>query len=240
MAKSRKKRPDVPTQVVRRPAAERKRLSPEFEAFARSDEKRLKGKPQTPRLRDPRDHALIPGVANRDARQVFESRIEAMSEAAKEYESPSARRHLARLCAEAFFLGLWRGRSLTGFDVMAEAVLELAPEEARKLAEEGADVLDLELDQASDEAIAVWVRMEAAMIEAGQTARLAPFVNHDGEECLRIEITVENAPETLHAVGRRMTPLARDREEARVEEERRKHEWEKKKAQKKKRGTLEE
>lgn len=239
MAKTPRKRPEVPTEVVRRPASERKRLPPELEAFARSDEKRLRGKPRSPRLNDPRDVALVPGVANRDARQVFEARIEALGDAAKDRESPEGRARLARLLAEAYFLGLWRGRSITGFDVMVDALLEIPADEARQLAEAGADALDLELDQATEEAVAIWFRADAALLEAGQEARISPYVNEEGEECLRIDVTVARGPDALHAIGRRLTPLVRDREAEREAAEKRKREWEEREAKKKRRGTLE-
>ena len=67
--------------VVKRPSEERKRLPPELEAFARSDEERLRiRKPRQDRgkVNDPREGYLIPGVANRDARTVYDQRVQAM------------------------------------------------------------------------------------------------------------------------------------------------------------------
>jgi len=220
MAKSRKSAPKPatgPAGVVRRPSAERKRLPPELEAFARSDDTRLRdGRAPRPRLRDPRPTALVPGVANRDARLVYDHRIGVLQDAAGRREDPAAREELARLLAEAVLLGLWRGRSLTGFDAFAQDILGIDYAEARALAERGAAALGVAADRCTEEGVAAWFRAEAGLVEAGLpgTVRVLPI---GGEEVLKVEVPVSSGPPSLHAIGRRMTPLVRDREEAAAE-----------------------
>jgi len=113
MAKARSKRekkPEVPT-VVRRAPADRKRLPPELEEFARSDEKRLPPPRRRPRLRDPRAAALIPGVANRDARLVFDQHLE-QTRALLADDALSAQADEA--LAVLWLARLWRGAPSAG------------------------------------------------------------------------------------------------------------------------------
>src|SRR5262249_52316042 len=74
------KRPESRPIVRGRPASDRKRLAPEFEALVRGDKDWRRQAPRKPstKLRDPRVQALVPGVANRDARTVFDARVAAL------------------------------------------------------------------------------------------------------------------------------------------------------------------
>ncbi|HJL00152.1 MAG TPA: hypothetical protein RMH85_10390 [Polyangiaceae bacterium LLY-WYZ-15_(1-7)] len=203
MAKRKKRDPGKPVLRRRGSGEPRKGLDPELEALARGDEdvyrpRRKRG----PRLRDPRPVALVPGVANRDARSVLDARVARMREAREDDAE------LGRLLAEALWLGLWRGRSLIDFDALAEEVLEVPADRAQALAKAACAAAELPMDTLSDEAVAIWMRAEAALLDAGFEGRVSAV----DPKTLRFELAVPVAPQALAAMGRRMTPLVRDRE----------------------------
>lgn len=203
-----------PQRVVRRSAADRKRLPPELEEFARSDDKRLRPRRSyKPRLRDPRAVALVPGVKNADARAIFEARLSNLTDlgwAAADGAAGAVAAH-ERALAEAVLLGVWRGRSLTSFDAFVEGLLELKADEARAAAERGAEAMGVPCEAASEEFVAVWMRAESALRDAGLGGVVTVA---DGEpETLRFDLPVETAPEALDQMGRRMGSLVADRAE---------------------------
>jgi hypothetical protein len=157
--------------------------------------------------------ALVPGVANRDARAVAEARRDRIRRACQRHpDDPEATRELGVLLAEAVRLGLWRGLSVTGFDAFAEDLLGLSTGEAHRLASEGAAELDAPEEQASAESVAIWMRAEAALLEAGIEGRIG-CRGERGSEKLGLELSPDHAPKALAEIGRRMLPLVRDREE---------------------------
>lgn len=196
--------------VVKRPSSERKKLDKDLEAFARGDDKFIRRPPPRKRLKDPRVVGFVPGVANRDARAVFEARLATLKKAvANRGASEAAEDPLCRELAEAFQLGVWRGRSVASFDAFADQMLGIAPKEARELATRGANALGVRLERASDEAIATWMRAEAALLEANLSLRLG--VRGSGaEETLTLSIPVEQAPLAFAEIARRMEALVRD------------------------------
>lgn len=210
--RSKRSRPEVP--VVRREPAERKRLPPELEAFARSEDTRLprKSRPVEPKLRDPRTTGLVPGVANRDARAVCDARV-------ADVERLMARREagenvddaLALELAEAVAMGVWRGRSVTSFDSFAVHVLRMTEEEASALAEKGRAALGWPEGRAPEALLAVWYRTEAALRESGFPGRASRKLDEKGREHLVIDVELRHAPESLEEIGRRMGPLVRDK-----------------------------
>jgi hypothetical protein len=201
MATRRKKeREEVP--VVRRGDGPRRRLAPDLEALARGDADFVRSRPPRPRLQDPRPVALVPGVANRDARLVFEARVEAM-QALREDDVA-----LGPLLAECLWLGLWRGRSVTGFDALVEEMLELPADHARGLAEVACRAVNLPPEPLSEELVAVWMRAEAALLELGE-GRV--FVHPVDGDTLGLRLSVGSASTALEAIGRKMAPLASDR-----------------------------
>jgi hypothetical protein len=194
-----------PMKVVRRAAAERKRLPPELEAFAASDERVLRTERTTPKLDDPRTVYLIPGVANRHARLVYDRRLEALRaalddarsagadpQAAPDTPAPGAqpsrapalegdaRRRLGALLSEALRLGWWRGKSLTGFDALVDGVLGLPVDEAEALAR-AANGGRLP-ERLHDHAVAMVLRAEAGLAEAGVTGHIALGAARPGGE----------------------------------------------------------
>ena len=186
-------------------------LPDELEALARGDIKRLGGGRSRPRLRDPRPVALIPGLANRDARTVCTARIEALLALIAGEPGPA----LDRALAEAAIGAVWRGRSLTGLGAFAEEILGLEEAVARAAAERGAASLELPLAPASDELVAVWLRAEAALLDAGIPGRA--FVRGP-EPRLVLELDSEHGPKALEAISRRVSILARDHEAPRGRE----------------------
>lgn len=202
--KGKRGEPSAP-RVVRRSAKDRKQMPKDLEAFASGDDDALWRRPASRKLNDPRPVVLIPGVANRDARTVYEARLK-RSETAKAEDD---RATLAVELAEAARLRIWRGHSVVGWEVYAENVLALTPEEAVALRDEGAAVVG-SAEPASDELVAAWVRAEAGLIEAcgfGAAVRLV------GEEFV-VRVPTAQASEALASMGRRSAPLARDRQEA--------------------------
>ncbi len=200
MAKHKKAPPPEAGKITRRKKGQgRKGLDPDLEAFARSDEKRFRPRrPQRPRLKDPRPAFLIEGVSNRDARAVLDFRTKAIEEAeGAEFE---------RLLAEVMWLALWRGRNFTAFDSYAEDVLGLVPAEAKEAAQRGAEAAGRDLTPLDAETIAIWIRTEAGALEVGGRVTLAAQGG-----ALSLTVDVSNAPQVLHAIGRRMTPLVHDR-----------------------------
>jgi hypothetical protein len=194
---------DAERGVVRRSASERKRLPPDLEAFAGGDDDALWRRPTSPRLRDPRAVVLMPGVANRDARAVYEHRLRRLERALADGDD----RRAAIELAEAAQLEVWRGHSIVGWDAFAEDVLGLSRNEAAELLEVGAR--EIGAKRASDEVIAVWMRTEAGLIEAGADAHVGLR-----EGRLVIDVPIGDAPAALAAAGRRIAPLAREQAEA--------------------------
>lgn len=197
---TRKKGPPKPPRPpgVRRGGGPRKRLPEDLEEFARSDEKRFrprrKGRP--PRLKDPRAAGvLVPGVANRDARRVYEARADALRRADGEERE--------ELLAEAQLLQVWRGFAITGFDAFVEDALGFPLEEARAQAARGAERLGVPLAPLSDDRVALWMRAEVGLLDAGGR------VTCRGEE-LRLHVPFAEALRGLDEVGRRIHPLVRD------------------------------
>ncbi len=196
MAKKRKSAPPTrPTVRKRGGDRKRQRLPEELEAFARGDgplrRPPRKGKP----LRDPRMAAVsIPGVSNRDASLVCEQRGRAITEAQG--------RERGLLLAEAARLAIWRGRSFTGFDAFVEDALGLPLDESRQLLEDQGSP-----ERLPDTVVAVWVRAEAAIIDAGAPATVSYA---DGEFLVRTN--ADTAVEALVSIGRRMHALELDRQ----------------------------
>lgn len=210
--KPRNSRPEVP--VVRREPAARKRLDPALEAFARGESDRLPRRPrepQEPRLHDPRISALVPGVANRDARIVADARIVELERLLAGTEPGARGEAFARKLAEAEALGLHRGRSLTAFEALTNHVLGLDDAEVPALLEAGRPSLGLGDHKLSEAGVAALMRSEAALREMGFDGGGRIRRDEKGREHLVLDVAVKHAPEALEAVGRRMSTLARDK-----------------------------
>ncbi len=194
-----------PEGVKRRPAGSPKKgLAPEFEGLASGEEKRPRFQRKfKPRLKDPRVQALVPGVANRDARMVFAKRVEAFNAAEGDLR--------AELMAEAMMLRLWRCRSVMSLAAFADDVLGIAPEEAQELGAKGAEILGVSTKPWTDPAVACWLRAEAALVDGELEARVRPLPGTN--EQIAVHLDALKGPEILHAIGRRMTPLVKDRTE---------------------------
>lgn len=191
-------------EVVRRPASERKRLPADLEAFAAGDDDAIWRRPATRRLNDPRPVVLVPGVANRDARAVYEARERRLRAALAVEDRDAAALELA----EAARLRLWRGHSLVSWEVFVEDVLGLGQDEVESLLRRGAELAG-SADPVSDDVVATWMRAEAGLLEGSADAA----VRLRGDR-LVLEIPIGEAPAGLAAVGRRSAPLAREQAQA--------------------------
>ncbi len=176
----------------------------DLEAFAAGDDDALWRRPASRRLNDPRPVMLVPGVANRDARAVYEARERRLREALTAEDRDTAALELA----EAAQLRLWRGHSLVSLEVFAENVLGLTPDEAEALLRRGAELAG-SADAAPDEVVATWMRAESGLLEGSPDA-----VVRLRQGRLVLEVPLEGAAAGLAAVGWRSAPLAREQEKA--------------------------
>lgn len=189
---------------MRRRPSERKRLPADLEAFAGGDDDALWRRPAKRRLNDPRPVVLVPGVANRDARAVYEARERRVRAALEAGDEDTAAVELA----EAMRMRLWRGHNVVGWDVFVEHVLALPVERAEALLARGA-ALSGTSEPASDEVVAAWMRAEAGLLEASSAA-VVRLRGEPGAERLVLEVPIMDAAAGLAAVGRRSAPLARE------------------------------
>ena len=178
--------------VVRRRSSERKKMPEDLEAFAGGDDDALWRRKTRKRLNDPRAVVLVPGVANRDARSVYEARVLRIRAA----EAAEDREALGLELAECTQMKVWRGHSIVGWDVWVDAVLGLDPEDAAAMRGE--------VQAIDDELVALWMRAEAGLVEAGAGA----VHLRDGRLCF--DLDPATAPAALANVGRRAAPLAKD------------------------------
>jgi hypothetical protein len=201
--KKERKAPAAPEVIRRKPEA-RKRLPAELEAFAAGDDDALwRRERRRGRMHDPRPvaAALVAGVANRDARLVYDARVKRLRAAIASGDEAD----LAQQIAEAVRLALWRGNAVVGFDVLAEAVLGIGAARGRELAARGAAMLGFPCEPGDERTIAMWMRAEAGLLEADPGARTTL---RDGR--LVLEVAFARAAEALSGAGRRATPLARE------------------------------
>lgn len=192
---------------MRRAPAERKRLPADLEAFAAGDDDALWRRPGRRQLDDPRPVALIPGVANRDARMVYEARERRLRAALTD-----DRDRAALDLAEARRLRIWRGHSLVGFEVFAEDVLGLTTDEVEALVAR-AEELEAITEPPAEDVVAMWLRAEAGLLEASPEA--AVHLRGEGDSAqLVMEVPILDAAAALAAAGRRAAPFARQHAEA--------------------------
>jgi hypothetical protein len=187
-----------------------RQLPPDLDDLAsgRRDVLRPRRKP-TGRLGDSRVAGLIPGVANHEARRVFDARVERLRDAAE--SDAAGETELARGLYEARRLGLWRARQLTGFDAFAVDVVGLEVERARALVDALVQGQGLDDERLPDTAVALWLRGEAALLDRCPEGRIEARV-HDGELELRIVLPLEpagKAGDALGAIGRKAVGLTR-------------------------------
>ncbi|MGE0788930.1 MAG: hypothetical protein AB7S26_24870 [Sandaracinaceae bacterium] len=182
--------------VIKRVA--KKEMPSDLAAFAAGDDDALWRRSQRRKLDDPRPVALVPGVANRDARAVFTAREQRIRESR---EDPD---RLRVELIEARQLRLWRASSVVSWEALIDSVLELARADADAMVE-GVEAL-------TDEDVAVWMRAEAGLLEATPSGAVRLR-----EDRLEIEVPLTAASAALAAMGRRCSPLAREETGAPVE-----------------------
>jgi hypothetical protein len=185
-----------------------RQLPPDLEELAsgRRDALRPRRKPRG-RIHDTRVAGLIAGAANHESRRVYDARLERL-------RAGLAQNDDARLQAELYVvmrLGLWRARSITGFESFAQDVVGLDPVRAAALAARGAELRGTALEQLPDVAVALWIRSEAALVERFPNGQVE--VRVEGER-LQLSLDLPLAPsagvaEAVAAVGRAAGGLAR-------------------------------
>ncbi|MBX7192770.1 MAG: hypothetical protein K1X94_11965 [Sandaracinaceae bacterium] len=204
MATKRRSPEREPTdRIVKRAPQDRKRLSPELEAFAAGDDDAIwRREIKSGRVHDPRVVALIPGLKNADARRVYEAHVQRIRKAMAEETQERLSEELAVVYACAIF----RGYSIVSFEAFAEAVLGMPADRAIAMAKAGRVALGLP-EALTEAEIAVWLRAEAGVLEVTQNGRVEV---RDGVMTLSVPIT--RAAEALAAVGFREAPIARTAE----------------------------
>ncbi|MDB4972997.1 MAG: hypothetical protein JWN48_1338, partial [Myxococcaceae bacterium] len=215
-------RPNKPAPVVvKRPPEQRRKLPPDLEAFARSDDEKLRiRRPRVDRglIRDPREGYTVAGVANRDARAVYDVRSVAMRALWDDGAADErALATLGQLFHDALRLELWHARRLTSFAAFAEEVVGVPAERAEALADEAAQRTGEPVTPLTEVAIALWLRTEAGLYEGDEGGR-ARVRSGDNGLVLELVVDLQEASTALAGVGARHLPLARStpqREEAR-------------------------
>jgi len=200
---------------VKRPANERKKLPPELEAFARSQDEKLRvTRPRVDRGRvnDPREGYTIAGVANRDGRSVYDSRSEAMRALwADGKAGEAALLELGQLLHDAQRLVLWRARRLTGFDAFAEEVVGVPAKRGQELVDAHTAASGEAPTELSERNVAAWLRTEAGAYEGDERARARISSTPHGMK-LVLTVSLAGASLALAGVGNRHAPLAREQE----------------------------
>ena len=201
MASKRRTPEREPTdRIVKRAPGERKRLTPELEAFAGGDDDAIwRREVRSGRLHDPRAVALIPGLKNSDARLVYDAHVARIRKAMNE----EGEERLSEELAVAQSCAVYRGHSIVSFEAFVEAVLGLRVDRARALAKAGRSALGLP-DNLTEAQIAIWLRAEAGVIEVAPEGRVEV---RDG--IMTLSMPLSRAAEALSAVGFREAPIAR-------------------------------
>jgi hypothetical protein len=209
--------------VVKRSAEERKKLPPELEAFARSQDEKLRvPRPRSDqgRVRDPREGFTIAGVANRDARAVYDARSEAMRALWAEGQAGEAELlELGGLLHDALRLMLWRARRVTDFEAFAEEVIGIPAARARALVEAHTQRVGEPAEALNERTVAAWLRTEAGLFEGDERARVrlrdaAAAERGPAARELVICVSLAGVSRALAGAGARHAPLAREQNEA--------------------------
>jgi hypothetical protein len=156
---------------------------------------------------DSRVAGLIAGVANHEARRIYDARVQRARRALAEDDSAE----LSRQLCDAILLELWRARSITGFEAFAQDVIGLDAQRARGLAEEAAAEQGVALHRLPDIAVALHLRSEVALIERCPEAKVSIRVEGDR---LQMALSLPLAPparvaEAVTAIGRSASGLLR-------------------------------
>ena len=197
-----------------------RKLPPDLEDLAsgRRDVLRPRRKPRG-RIGDSRVAGLIAGVANHEARRVYDARVERAAAASAAGDELA----LGALLCEAVLLGLWRARAVTGFEALAQDVMGVEPARAQSLAEASAAQRGLTLERLPEIAVALWMRSEAALLDRCPEAAVQVSVANE-RVALHLDLPlapVERATEAVSAVGRAAGGLARVLEVQQTERTRR-------------------
>jgi hypothetical protein len=185
-----------------------RKLPHDFDELAsgRRDALRPRRRPNG-RINDSRVAGLIAGVANHEARRLYDVRVEKARRALADGDEAE----LGRQLCEAVLLELWRARSITSFDAFAQDVVGIEASRARELAQTSASERGVSLERLPDVAVALYARSEVALLERCPGA--AVTVKVEGEQ-LQLVLSLPISPparaaEAVAAVGRSASGLAR-------------------------------
>lgn len=175
-------------------------------ASGRRDVLRPRRKPRG-RIGDSRVAGLIAGVANHEARRVYDARLERAATASSAGDDEA----LGALLCEAVLLGLWRARAVMGFEALAQDVMGIDAVRAQALAEASAAQRGLAFERLPEIAVALWIRSEAALLDRCPEATVQVSVANE-RVALHLDLPlapVERTTDAVSAVGRAAAGLAR-------------------------------
>lgn len=170
-----------------------RRIAPEFDRLARGEKPARQSRR---RLDDPRQHALIRGVANRDVRMVAEHHRDRLAGNLAQ-ESPALRAELEMLLGAE----IWRGLSFISKKAFLEDGLELAREHWAHQVKPRRDM--------AEPTIALWYRLEAARIRKGAEGSVQ-VVGDGKHHAVQLTLAVEHAHVAIEEMGRSVAALVRD------------------------------
>jgi hypothetical protein len=119
-----------------------------------------------PDMEDERIGFVIAGVRNQDARAVYDARVTRLRKAAADGDEAA----LAKGLCDAVRLTIWRARNVTEFQAFAESVVGVSPERAQTLARAGAEQQGVSLEMLPAHVVALWLRLEAALLRSSPDA----------------------------------------------------------------------
>jgi hypothetical protein len=185
-----------------------RKLPPDYEDLAAGRRDTLRPRRRTRgRIGDTRIAGLIAGVANHEARRVYDARVER----ARQTLESGSEADLGQQIFDAVRLGIWRARNVVDFEAFATHVLGIETGRASRLAANSAAQHGLALERLPDLAVAVWVRSEAALLERCPLGTIDVRV---ADEKVLISLALPISPalrvaESIAAIGRSATGLAR-------------------------------
>jgi hypothetical protein len=189
--------------LVRRPGL--RQLPKDFDDLATGKTERLPWhRPAPEPLSDSREGAVIPGVRNAEARQVYDVRLARMREALARGDEAA----LGSEIEQVRRLMLWRARNVTDLRALAESVLGASPELAdRWVAAAEAD----ERPTLPAHVLALAIRVEAALSASSPNARVELIAGPNGTR-LSLDIALDDvtrAVDALSEAGRAADALRR-------------------------------
>jgi hypothetical protein len=160
---------DAPATVPERRPGLRK-LPNDLAELADGRVERLRRPPRAPEpIEDERIGFVVPGVRNLEARAVYDVRVTRLRAALASGDEKA----LGQGLCDAMRMTLWRARNVTDFAAFADSVVGVKPERAQELARVGAEQLSVALEMLPAQLVALWIRVEAALLQACPQGRVS-------------------------------------------------------------------